>query len=109
MLSRHIATPNNEALYVMASAERAGATPVFSQDTGDKFTSVNNLKRRLARPELYRARDTATGGAFRRVDLVDVAAAENSPLEDVVTRDDFTLSTFTTPCLRAWRAASSEW
>ena len=87
VLSRHIATPNNEALYVLTSAERAGATAVFSQDSGDKFTSVNNLKRRLARPELHRARDTATGGAFRRVDLVDVAAAENSPLEDVVTRD----------------------
>ena len=87
MLSRHIATPNNEALYVLTSAERAAATAVFSQDSGDKFNSVNNLKRRLARPELHRSRDTATGGAFRRVDLVDVAAAENSPLEDVVTRD----------------------
>ena len=87
VLSRHIATPNNEALYVLARAEREGATAIFSQDPGDKFTSVNNLKRRLARPELYRARDSATGGAFRKVDLVDVAAAENERLEDVVTRD----------------------
>ena len=30
VLSRHIATPNNEALYVLTSAERAGATAVFS-------------------------------------------------------------------------------
>ena len=86
VLSRHIATPNNEALHVLARAERDGATAIFSQDPGDKFTSVNTLKRRLARPELYRARDSATGGTFRKVDLVDVAAAENERLEDVVTR-----------------------
>lgn len=86
VLSRHIATPNNEALYVLAEAERYGATAVFSQDLKDKFTSVNSLKRRLARPELHDAA-AANQNTYRKITLVDVAAAEGARLEDVVTVD----------------------
>ena len=92
VLSRHIATPNNEALYVLKQAEQYGATAIFSQDPKDKFTSVNNLKRRLARPELYQPRANAGRGSFRKLDLVDVAAAENLCLQDVLTREGLPLA-----------------
>jgi len=92
VLSRHIATPNNEALYVLKQAEQYGAMAIFSQDPKDKFTSVNNLKRRLARPELYQPRADAGRGPFRKLDLVDVATAENLFLEDVFTREGLPLA-----------------
>lgn len=85
VLPRHIATPNNEALYVLEQAERYGATAIFSQDLSDTYTSVNNLKRRLARPEIC----TVENGqrTYRKVDLVDIPKAEGAPLKDVRTRD----------------------
>jgi len=85
VLPRHIATPNNEALYVLEQAQRYGAIAVFSQDLSDAFTSVNNLKRRLARPEIC----TVENGQrrYHKIDLVDVPAAEGLPLIDVRTRD----------------------
>ena len=52
VLPQHGATPNNEVLYVLDQAERYGATAIFSQNRSDIFTSVNDLERRLARPEL---------------------------------------------------------
>jgi hypothetical protein len=94
VLSRHIATPNNEALYVFDQAARHGATAIFSQDLADKFTSVNTLKRRLARPEVYEARDGSGHGCFRKVDLVDMASAENLCLGDVATREGSPLASF---------------
>lgn len=85
VLPRHIATPNNEALYVLEQARRHGALAVFSQDPKDRFTSVNNLKRRLARPEV--GEETPDGIRYRKVDLVDVAQAEGLPIHEVKCRD----------------------
>jgi hypothetical protein len=85
VLPRHIATPNNEALHVLEQAERYGAMAIFSQDLSDTFTSVNNLKRRLARPEIC-IEDNGQQ-AYRKVDLVDIPKAEGLPLRDVQTRD----------------------
>ena len=48
VLSRHISTPNSEALYALEQAKKLGFMMIFSQDLDDQFTSVNNLKRRLA-------------------------------------------------------------
>ena len=85
VLARHIATPNNEALYVLEQAHRHGAMAVFSQDPNDMFTSVNNLKRRLARPEI--CQETATGRAYRKLDILDVPAAEGLALKNLRCRD----------------------
>ena len=83
VLPRHIATPNNEALYVLKQAERYGVMAIFSQDLNDKFTSVNNLKRRLARPEVCIQQNG--GLAYRKINLVDVPKAEGLPLREVRT------------------------
>ncbi len=85
VLPRHISTPNNEALYVLEQAERYGTTAIFSQDLSDTFTSVNNLKRRLARPEICTVENRQR--TYRKIDLVDVPKAEGLPLKDVRTRD----------------------
>ena len=90
VLPRHIATPNNEALYVLEQAARYGATAIFSQDLSDIFTSVNNLKRRLARPE--RCLEADGQRSYCKVDLVDVQKAEKLPLREVRTHDGRSLS-----------------
>ncbi|MBW6496283.1 MAG: hypothetical protein K0B16_17360 [Burkholderiaceae bacterium] len=81
VLPRHIATPNNEALYVLGQANAHGALAVFSQDTSDRFTSVNNLKRRLARPEI--CEETPAGRVYRKIDILDVPAIEGQTLGEV--------------------------
>lgn len=85
VLPRHIATPNNEALYVLEQAERYGATAIFSQDLSDAFTSVNNLKRRLAKPEICEEIDGQR--YYRKINLVDVPKVEKLPLREVQARD----------------------
>ncbi len=76
VLPRHIATPNNEALYVLEQARKHCALAVFSQDPKDKFTTVNNLKRRLARPEI--CEETTSGLVYRKIHIVDVPQNEGS-------------------------------
>jgi hypothetical protein len=85
VLPRHIATPNNEALYVLEQARKHGALAVFSQDPKDKFTSVNNLKRRLARPEI--CAETPARLSYRKIDIVDVPQYEGKRLHEVHCRD----------------------
>lgn len=85
VLPRHIATPNNEALYVLEQARKHGAVAVFSQDPNDKFTSVNNLKRRLARPEIHE--ETSSGPSYRKIDIVDLQQNEGKRLHEVHCRD----------------------
>jgi len=85
VLPRHIATPNNEALYVLGQARRFGVRAVFSQDPKDRFTSVNNLKRRLARPHV--CEETPNGRRYGKLDIVDVPQAEGLPIDEVRCRD----------------------
>jgi hypothetical protein len=81
VLARHIATPNNETLYTLELARRNGVHGVLSQDPKDKFTSVNKLKRRLARPEI--CYETSLGKIYRRLDIVDIPQSEGMTLENI--------------------------
>ena len=92
VLPRHIATPNFETLYVLEQAERHGTLAVLSQDLDDTFTSVNDLKRRLARPEILL--NEGPSRLYRKIDLVDIPKAEGRQLKHVCTRSGQSLTQF---------------
>jgi hypothetical protein len=93
VLPRHIATPNREAEYVIAVAQQVGAQAVLSQDLDDEFTLGNNLKRRLASPEISTG-DNSRRPSYRKFQLFDQRMAPGMKMSEAKTVGGLTLANF---------------
>ena len=74
-------------MLVLEASEKFGVTAVFSQDLKDTFTSVNDLKRRLAHPEVFLGFGVDGTPKYHRLRLVDIASYENIRIDQVKTVD----------------------
>ncbi|MEJ5999597.1 hypothetical protein [Paucibacter soli] len=86
--SRHVASPNHETIAMVKDFSALGFEVVIGQDSGDKFTSVNHMKRALG--SIHVLVDVAEVGGvrkeiFRKYKIVDFDAVNGKRIEDVKT------------------------
>jgi hypothetical protein len=85
---RTLVVPNNSLYFFLACSKYVGTDPVFLEYVGDKFTSVNEDKRRLCKLKLK------TGKQYRNIKICDIKENENKLIESVLLNDGCNLVLF---------------
>lgn len=86
--ARHVATPNHETIQMIRKFSAGGQRLVIGQDSGDKFVSVNHMKRVLGRlPVLVGVseKDGKRHEVFKKYTIVDFEKADGRPIREVET------------------------
>lgn len=87
-LARYMATPNFETLRFLTMTEPLGFSAVVTEDTTDRFSPHNNLKRALCKLPLIDRIHQKHGKLherFRPLSIVDFSAAEGARLSEIQT------------------------
>jgi hypothetical protein len=85
-LSRHVATPNYEALRFVEIGKPFGLPLVIGQDTKGKFVSHNDLKKALGKMPVTKGVSRRQDEIIENFTIIDFKDAQGKPFNEIVTK-----------------------
>ncbi len=85
ILSRHVATPNQESIRFISIAKEHDLYPVFFEYHDDKFTSNNEFKHSLGQLHIPQKNNKKNESNIERITIVDFNIYNGKKLKDVKT------------------------
>lgn len=85
---RTIIVPNNSFLFFLSCSEYLGIKPVALEFLGDKFTSVNEDKKKLCKIKIR------IEGQYKEIVISDIRKNENKKINEVLLKNDINLVSF---------------
>ncbi len=85
VLSRHIATPNEESRRFISIAKDHGLAPVFFEFHDDKFTSNNEFKHSLGQIHIQKKLDCNGNDVTEKITIIDFNLHNGKKLKDITT------------------------
>jgi hypothetical protein len=93
-LSRHIATPNYEALHFIELGLQYNLPLIIGQDKKGKFVSHNELKRSLGKLPVTKGMSRRQDEIVENFTIIDFSHVQGKPFADIKTRHGIEIVTF---------------